>query len=76
MGEYFGGLRTGPFPIVEDEVRHAASIPNPPSGNPSSSARVALYQSPQASTLYTKFAKSAKKELEVARCFALFAPLV
>jgi len=34
------------------------------------------YQSPQASTLYTKVAKSAKKELEVVSSFALFAILV
>jgi hypothetical protein len=34
------------------------------------------YQSPQASTLYTKVAKSAKKELEAVRSFALFATLV
>jgi hypothetical protein len=34
------------------------------------------YQSPQAPTLYTKVAKSAKKELEVVRSFALFATLV
>jgi hypothetical protein len=33
-------------------------------------------QSPQASTLYTKVAKSAKKELELVSSFALFAILV
>jgi hypothetical protein len=33
-------------------------------------------QSPQASTLYTKIAKSAKKELEEVSAFALFAILV
>jgi hypothetical protein len=35
-----------------------------------------LYQSPQASTPYTKVAKSAKKEIEVASSFAFFATLV
>jgi len=38
--------------------------------------RITPYQSPQASTLYTKVAKSAKKELEAVSSFALFATLV
>jgi hypothetical protein len=38
--------------------------------------RTESYQSPEASILYTKVAKSAKKELEVAGSFALFATLV
>jgi hypothetical protein len=40
------------------------------------SAREFVNQSPQASTLYTKVAKFAKKELEVVSSFALFATLV
>jgi hypothetical protein len=40
------------------------------------SAECCSHQSPQASALYTKVAKSAKKELETVNFFAIFATLV